>query len=160
MTIWDVGHFSDAERQAILDGYPAHERDARAKGIPQLGSGRVFPVDEAWIKVDPFEIPAHWPLLGAIDFGWDHPTAAVRVAWDRDADAAYVTHCYRVREATPIVHAAALKAWGPIPGPGRATVSTIRPPARTWLSNTVRRVWLCCPSPHPSTTAATASRPA
>ena len=114
MTIWDVDHFSDEERQAILDSYPPHEREARAKGVPQLGSGRVFPVDEASITVDPFETPAHWPLLGGIDFGWDHPTAAVRIAWDRDADAVYVTHCYRVRHATPVVHAAALKAWGPV----------------------------------------------
>lgn len=115
MTIWDVDHFSDEERQAILDSYPPHERDARAKGVPQLGSGRVFPVDEASITVDPFETPAHWPLLGGIDFGWDHPTAAVRIAWDRDADAVYVTHCYRVRHATPVLHAAALKVWGPVP---------------------------------------------
>lgn len=115
MTLWDVEHFSDAERESILDSYPLHERDARAKGVPQLGSGRVFPVDEAWIGVEPFDLPAHWPLLGAIDFGWDHPTAAVRVAWDRDADAVYITHCYRIRHATPVVHAAALKAWGVIP---------------------------------------------
>lgn len=115
MTLWDVDHLTEPERQRILDSYPPHERDARAKGLPQLGSGRIFPVDEAWISVDAFETPPHWPLLGGIDFGWDHPTAAVRIAWDRDADAVYITHCYRVRHATPVVHAAALKAWGVIP---------------------------------------------
>jgi Terminase RNaseH-like domain len=47
-----------------------------------------------------------------MDFGWEHPFAAVELAWDRDADVVYVTKAYRVREATPIIHAAALKPWG------------------------------------------------
>ena len=115
MTIWDVDHLSDEERDAILDSYPPHERDARAKGVPQLGSGRVFPVDEAWIAVEAFPIPDHWPLIGGLDFGWDHPTAAVKLAWDRDADAVTVVQCYRQRHATPVVHAAALKPWGAMP---------------------------------------------
>ena len=50
MTIYDVDHYTDDERKTIIDAYPAHERDARAKGIPQLGSGRIFPIDEADIK--------------------------------------------------------------------------------------------------------------
>lgn len=112
MTIDDVTHLSPAQKAAIVASYPPHERDARTKGIPQLGSGRVFPVAESVLAVPAFATPAHWPALGGIDFGWDHPTAAVRVAWDRDADCAYVTHAYRVREATPVIHAAALKPWG------------------------------------------------
>ena len=47
-----------------------------------------------------------------MDFGWDHPFAAVELVWDRDTDTVYVTKCYRVREATPVIHAAALKLWG------------------------------------------------
>ena len=54
----------------------------------------------------------------ALDFGWDHPTAAVRLAWDRDADIVYVTDAYRVREETPLMHAAALNAVGRL-DPGR-----------------------------------------
>ena len=112
MTIDDAEHYSPAERAAIVASYPAHERKARAEGIPMLGSGRVFPVDEDAIKVRAFEVPAGWAQIGGIDFGWDHPTAAVRLAWDRDADCIYVTASYGVREATPILHAAALKPWG------------------------------------------------
>jgi hypothetical protein len=47
-----------------------------------------------------------------MDFGWDHPFAAVELVWDRDTDTVYVSKTYRVKEATPIVHAAALRAWG------------------------------------------------
>jgi len=112
MTIEDALHFTAEERRAIADAYPAHEREARTKGTPQLGSGRIFPVPEESLAVPAFALPAHWPRLGALDFGWEHPTAAVELAWDRDGDCLYVTRCYRVREATPVLHAAALKAWG------------------------------------------------
>ncbi len=112
MAIEDAGHLSAEQKAAIVASYPAHERDARTRGIPQLGSGRVFPVADAALAAPAFATPRHWPVIGGIDFGWDHPTAAVRLAWDRDADCAWITHAYRVRQATPVIHAAALKAWG------------------------------------------------
>src|SRR5687767_15050483 len=46
MTIDDAAHYSPEERAAIVAAYPPHEREARAKGIPVLGSGRIFPVPE------------------------------------------------------------------------------------------------------------------
>ncbi|MDX0802483.1 DNA packaging protein [Sinorhizobium medicae] len=112
MTIDDAEHYSAEERKRIIDSYPAHEREARTKGVPSLGSGRIFPVSEESIRIDPFDIPKHWVQIGGLDFGWDHPFAATGCAWDRDADVFYVTKAYREREATPIIHAAALKPWG------------------------------------------------
>ena len=112
MSINDALHFTDEQRKVEIAKYRPHERDARAFGVPQLGSGRVFPFDDDLVSVAPFEVPMYWPQIGALDFGWDHPTAAVRLAWDRDDDVLYVTAAYRQREATPIVHAAALKPWG------------------------------------------------
>jgi Terminase RNaseH-like domain/Terminase large subunit, T4likevirus-type, N-terminal len=112
MTIDDAEHYSAEQRAAIVAAYPAHEREARTKGIPALGSGRIFPVTEESITCDSFAIPPHWPQIGGLDFGWDHPFAAASLAWDRDADAVYVTRTYREREATPVVHAAALRPWG------------------------------------------------
>jgi hypothetical protein len=112
MTIYDAEHYTDEEREKIIAAYPEHEREARAKGIPQLGSGRVFPVGEESIKIPAFVIPEHWPKIGGLDFGWDHPTAASKLAWDKDADVLYLTHCYAEREQTPLHHAAALKPWG------------------------------------------------
>jgi hypothetical protein len=47
-----------------------------------------------------------------MDFGWDHPFAAVELVWDRDTDMVHVTKTYRVREATAVIHAAALKLRG------------------------------------------------
>jgi hypothetical protein len=108
----DVPHLSQKMKDDLWSKIPAHQRDARAKGIPVLGSGRVFPISEEEIKVEPFSIPGHWPLIGGIDFGWDHPTAAAKLAWDRDTDTIYVVAAYARREATPVIHAGALKAWG------------------------------------------------
>lgn len=112
MTIDDAEHYTPEQRAAIIASYPAHERDARTKGIPTLGSGRIFPVAEELIKVDPFEIPRHWVQICGIDFGWDHPSAAVRIAWDRDNDIIYVTSGHRQKEQTPIMFAATVKPWG------------------------------------------------
>ena len=111
MTIDDVGHFSAEEKAKIIASYPAHEREARTKGVPVLGSGRIFPIAEETIAIEQIDIPRHWVRIGGMDFGWDHPFAAVELCWDRDADVVYVTKCHRVREATPVLHAAALRPW-------------------------------------------------
>ena len=112
MTIEDAEHYTPEKRAEIIASYPAHEREARAKGIPVLGSGRVFPITEESIKIAAFALPKHWPLINGLDFGWDHPFAATCMAWDRDADCVYVTQTYRQRETTPVLHAAAIKPWG------------------------------------------------
>lgn len=112
MTIDDVDHYSAEEKARIVASYPPHEREARAKGIPTMGSGRIFPIEEASITVDPVVIPKHWAQINGMDFGWDHPFATVNLCWDRDADCVYVTRAYRQKEATPVIHAASIKPWG------------------------------------------------
>jgi hypothetical protein len=112
MTIDDAGHYTPEQRAEVVAGYLPHEREARAKGIPVLGSGRVFAIAEESITCDPFLIPPHFAQIVGLDFGWDHPFAAVHCAWDRDADVFYVTREYRERQTTPLVHAAAIKPWG------------------------------------------------
>lgn len=112
MTLDDAEHFTPEQRLLIAASYPEHEREARTKGIPILGSGRIFPIAESRIHEGSMEIPAHWPRIIGLDFGYDHPTAAVWMAWDRDTDTVHIYDCYRLKEATPVVHAAAIKARG------------------------------------------------
>jgi phage terminase large subunit-like protein len=112
MTIDDALHIPVEERARIIASFPPHEREARAKGTPVLGSGRIFPISEEEISVAPFQMPVYWPRLGAMDFGWDHPFGAVELVFDPETDVIYVTKAYRARQETPIMHAAALKAWG------------------------------------------------
>jgi len=112
MTIWDVDHYTEQEKKTIIASYPAHELEARTKGIPVLGSGRIFPVPEERIVIEHRDIPPHWPRIGGMDFGWDHPFAAVELAWDRESDTVYLLKTHRLKEATPVVHAGALRSWG------------------------------------------------
>lgn len=108
----DVPHLSETQKQELWNALPPHEKEARSKGIPGLGEGAIFPVSDESILVDPFEIPAHWRQIGGLDFGYDHPFGATKLAHDLDADCVYVTAEYRERKATPVIHAAALRPWG------------------------------------------------
>jgi phage terminase large subunit-like protein len=110
-TIDDAPHFSDDDKKRIVASYAPHELEARTKGVPVLGSGRIFPVPEERITIEHRDIPKHWPRIGGLDFGWTHPAAAVELCWDRDDDVVYVTKTYRVSEAGPIEIAAALRPW-------------------------------------------------
>lgn len=120
MTIDDALHYTPEQRKAIIATYPAHEREARINGTPTLGSGRIFPLPDETLAEQAIPIPAHWPRICGMDFGWDHPTAAVWIAWDRDTDTAHIYDAYRVREATPLIHSLAIKSrgdWIPVAWP-------------------------------------------
>jgi len=112
MTIFDAEHYTPEQRAAIIATYPEHERKARTQGIPQMGSGRVFPFDRMQIECASFPIPDHWPQICGVDFGWDHPSAGARLAWDRDSDIIYVIAAHRAKAQTPMLFAAATKPWG------------------------------------------------
>lgn len=113
MADWDdVPHLSQQQKDKLWESIPDHEREARSRGIPSLGSGAVFPVPDDDIKCADMAIPAHWPQINGLDFGWDHPFGAVNIAWDRDADCVYVCKTYRQAKATPVIHAASVRPWG------------------------------------------------
>lgn len=88
-----------------------HEREARAKGIPALGSGVIYPVQESLWVCDAFEIPDHWPRAYGMDVGWNR-TAAVWGAWDRDSDTVYEYSEHYIAEAEPQIHADAIRSRG------------------------------------------------
>jgi len=120
MTIEDAEHISKEERDRIIASFPAHQRDARAKGMPTLGSGLIFPVLEEFIKCAPFAIPKHWSRLVGGDFGWDHPSGWVWMAHDLDTDTVYVYDTYRARETLIPVQALTITgkgAWIPASWP-------------------------------------------
>ncbi|QDP62400.1 MAG: putative terminase large subunit [Prokaryotic dsDNA virus sp.] len=108
----DAPHMTKKVRDQILAALPPHERKMREQGIPQLGSGLVFPMAEADMICDPIEIPSHWPRICGLDFGWDHPTAAAWIAWDRDTDCIYLYDTYSMRQEAVPIHASAIKARG------------------------------------------------
>jgi hypothetical protein len=114
---WDnVPHFTQAQRQALWRNVPPHQRDARAKGIQQLGAGAIYPVPESEIVVAPFALPAWWPRAYGLDVGWNR-TAAVWGAHDRETDTVYLYAEHYRGQVEPSVHASAVRARGAwIPG--------------------------------------------
>lgn len=112
----DVPHLDEKSKKELYDALPPHQREARSKGIPVLGAGAIYPVDEDFIKVPDFIIPAHWPRSYGFDVGWNN-TAAVWGALDRETDTGYLYACYKRGQAEPPIHAAAIKGRGDwIPG--------------------------------------------
>lgn len=117
MATWDdAPHLSEQDKKELWDSIPPYQRDARTKGIPQLGAGAIYPIPESDILVDDFEIPPYWPVSYALDVGWNK-TAALWEAWDRQSDVVYLWSEYYRGQAEPAVHAAAIKSRGEwIPG--------------------------------------------
>jgi len=111
MTLDDAAHYSAEDRARITAQYPEHERDTRTRGIPQMGSGRVFLVDEEKLLVEPFECPRHWVRVGGLDPGWTHFAAFCECWWDRDLDVFYLVRTLRLREQTVLQHVNAVRSW-------------------------------------------------
>lgn len=112
----DVGHLSEQTKKDLLNAMPPHERDARSKGIPTIGTGKIYPVPESDFVIDPFQIPKHFPRCFGMDVGWNM-TAAVWLAHDRETDTVYLYDEYYKGEAEPAIHASAIRSRGDwIPG--------------------------------------------
>jgi len=112
----DAPHLSEADKEEMLSNYPPHQRDARSKGIPSLGSGAIYPVAESEIVCAPFAIPVYWQRAFAMDVGWNK-TAALWGAIDRDNDILYIYGEYYRGQAEPSVHSEAIKRqWDRMPG--------------------------------------------
>lgn len=117
MATWDdVPHLTDKVKAELLASIPPFQRDARSKGIPQLGSGAIFPVPETDIVVVDFELPKHWPRGYGLDVGWNRTSAGFH-AWDRESDIVYRYSEHYRGQAEPSIHAVAIQARGEwIPG--------------------------------------------
>lgn len=107
----DVPHLTAEQKSELWGSIPPYQRDARSKGIPQLGAGAIYPVPESDIIVEPFQIPVYWPRGYGFDVGWNR-TAAIWGAVDRETDTAYLYSEHYRGQAEPAVHAAAIRARG------------------------------------------------
>lgn len=112
----DCPHLDEDTKRELLASIPPHQREARTKGTPSLGSGAIYPVAEGDYVVSPFDIPKHWPRAYGMDVGWNR-TAVVWGANDRDTGTVYIYSEHYVGNEKPIVHAEAIKSRGSwIPG--------------------------------------------
>lgn len=107
----DAPHLSAEVKTALLASIPAYQRDARSKGIPQLGAGAIYPIAESDVVIPPFEIPAHFRRGYGLDVGWNR-TAAAFLAFDPDAGVSYLYSEHYRGEAEPSTHGQAILARG------------------------------------------------
>ena len=119
MTINDAQHLTEDEKKREIARWPIHQRTARIEGLPAMGVGQIFAYEAEEITVEPFQMPKHFPILCALDVAGSsknpraHPTAAVKIAWDRENDCVYMLREYRKKALKPPEHWMALKRWGP-----------------------------------------------
>jgi len=117
----DAPHLTEEEKRQQERQIPPYQRDARMRGIPQMGAGAVYPIEESAISVKPFEIPDWWPRCYALDVG--NNTGALWFAHDRNAGRYILYREYfragDIEAVPPSIHAAAIKgarnkdAWMP-----------------------------------------------
>lgn len=118
----DSPHLNDAAKADLLNSYQKYQVDARTKGIPQLGSGAVYPFAESDIIIQDFPIPSTYRRAFGMDTARAGVTAAVWGALDPETDIAYIISDYRRSMAEVAVHALAFLARGAwIPGVGDAS---------------------------------------
>lgn len=112
----DVPHLSKQDKEMYLKQSTEADRCARLHGLPAIGAGRIYPIDESQLRVNYLKIAPHWPRAYGMDFGW-HKTAVVWGTKDPETGVLYLYGEYYKGNQAPYVHAHAIKqrgAW--IPG--------------------------------------------
>lgn len=106
----DVPHLTAKVKEQLLASYPPYQRDARSKGIPMLGAGAIYPVQEEEIVIKPMELPKHWKRIYGLDVGRN--TAAAWLAIDPETDIYYLYSDYLRIGEIPLIHAESIKSRG------------------------------------------------
>jgi len=108
----DAPHLTEKQKRLALSSFPEHEREARSKGIPMMGEGRLFPFAEEDYICDPIDIPEFWREIIGIDFGWDHPAGTSKIAYDASNDIIYVSKSHKKDKMDAAHHAEVIKGMG------------------------------------------------
>lgn len=125
LSAYEALHYSPEKLRKLESKYAGlseSERQARMNGIPTMGSGVVFPVDDKdiWFDYDG-KVPETWERIGGLDFGrGDHPTAVVWCARDPMTDTVYVYDCIETIRKSVAENASLMRrrgTWIPISYP-------------------------------------------
>jgi phage terminase large subunit-like protein len=107
----DAEHMTEEKKVISLAKYPPYQHAMRSRGVPLMGAGLIYEIDENLIKHERFEIPAHFKLINGMDFGWDHPWAMVQLAIDEENEVIYVIHAFKRSKLAPHDAWRAVKKW-------------------------------------------------
>lgn len=90
-------------KKEVMARYP-HMADARLRGIPVFGAGKIFTIPEEEIAIQSFDPRdyLHWQYLGAMDLGFSNSfTALGWFAYDPHSKHTILFDTHKIREATP-----------------------------------------------------------
>jgi len=107
----DAEHMTEEKKVIALANYPTYQKAMRSRGVPLMGAGLIFEIDEDLVKCDPFETPTHYKIINGMDFGWDHPWSMIQLAIDEENDITYVTHAFKRSKLLPHDAWRAVKSW-------------------------------------------------
>lgn len=116
----DAPHLNEERKESLRRTYSDHVMETRTKGVPMMGSGRIFTTDESFIKCTPFRVPEYFARIKGIDFGAHHPCAVADLAIDLDKDIIYVTRVWRKKVDDITEHCQAIAQvdpWVPVSWP-------------------------------------------
>jgi phage terminase large subunit-like protein len=126
----DVPHMDADERERKLANAEPHLRASRRTGMPSMGTGAVYQVEEDFIRVPQRVIPAGWKHVWVMDPGYVDPTAVIWAAIDPGTGQIELYSEHYMTRGTPSDHAGAIKArdydWRPFRKPGLIDTSAKR----------------------------------
>ena len=107
----DAPHITEEIKVELLSAFPTYQHAMRSSGMPLMGVGLVFEMDVDELSVEPFQVPQHWFVLNAMDFGWDHPQAHIQMVEDRDSGTIYITNAWKMSKKQPFEAWHCVKNW-------------------------------------------------
>ena len=117
MNIYEASHYTPEKIkkiESLYSGLSEAERKARMMGVPTMGTGLVYPIEDKDIWYEGLgEIPKRWKRLAALDFGrGEHPQAMVWGALDCVNDVLYIYDAIKTTGKTVAENASIIKAHG------------------------------------------------
>lgn len=112
MALEDAAHMTPEKIENAMAGYPRYEWPMRISGEPNFAAGRIFetPEEQLMWPCPPLDrLPGGWAYLWGVDFGIDHPFAAVLLAIDRETNTGFILATIRMVGGSAVEHAAAMR---------------------------------------------------
>lgn len=117
MNIYEASHYTPEKIkkiESLYSGLSEAERKARMMGVPTMGTGLIYPIEDNELYYDAMaQIPTRWKRMGALDFGrGEHPQAMVWGALDPVTDTLYIYDAVKTRNKTVAENSSIIKSHG------------------------------------------------
>ncbi len=110
----EVPHINKEAQDELFAGLDEADIKARKHGIASFSTGVIYsqPQDTYVIPRGSLRVEPHWKVIGALDVGINHPTAALKACIDPDSGVTYVFQEYLASDRPSYENAMRIKDWG------------------------------------------------